>query len=196
MSAMSRRIDFEDEALVVRFEGLAAFTTLTREVRIPYTAVGSVSIGLTDPPGLLAVKIGLSMPPFGIDWSSATARFNSRPLTPPFLLISFTASAAPARNWMPHGAKFPESDVSTPTLIGAAAPAALDPPYAVEPPTAAVSTVIPATAATNQNRFTDSSFVIGRRSSAAGHAPTGQAAIPDARGPTPPLAPDRRSVTG
>jgi hypothetical protein len=66
MSAMSRRIDFEDDALVVRFEGLAALTTLTREVRIAYTAVGSVSIGLTDPPGLLAFKMGLSMPPFGI----------------------------------------------------------------------------------------------------------------------------------
>src|SRR4029450_10587316 len=66
MSAVSRRIDFEDEALVIRFDGLVAFTTLTREVRIPYTAVGSASIGLTDPPGLLAVKVGLSMPPFGI----------------------------------------------------------------------------------------------------------------------------------
>jgi hypothetical protein len=52
MSAVSRRIDFEDEALVIRFDGLVALTTLTREVRIPYTAVGSVSIGLTDPPGL------------------------------------------------------------------------------------------------------------------------------------------------
>ena len=51
MSAMSRRIDFDDDALVVRFEGLAAFTTLTREVRIPYTAIGSVSIGLPTRPG-------------------------------------------------------------------------------------------------------------------------------------------------
>ena len=66
MSAMSRRIDFEDEALVIRFDGLAALTTLTRQLRIPYTAVGAASIGLTDPPGLLAFKIGLSMPPFGI----------------------------------------------------------------------------------------------------------------------------------
>jgi hypothetical protein len=65
MSAMSRRIDFEDDALVIRFDGLGALTTLTREVRIPYTAVGSVSIGLTDPPGLLAFKVGLSTPPFG-----------------------------------------------------------------------------------------------------------------------------------
>src|SRR6185436_15513436 len=93
-----------------------------------------------------------SMPPFGIDWSSATARFSSRPLTPPFLLISFTARAAPERNWMPHGAKLAVSDVSTPTLIGAAA---LDPPYAVDPPNAAVSTARAPTAATNQNRFTD-----------------------------------------
>ena len=38
MSAMSRRIDFEDDALVIRFDGLGALTTLTREVRIPYTA--------------------------------------------------------------------------------------------------------------------------------------------------------------
>ena len=65
MSAVSRRIDFEDEALVIRFDGLDAFTRLTRKVRIPYTAIGSVSIGLTDPPGLLAVKVGLSTPPFG-----------------------------------------------------------------------------------------------------------------------------------
>ncbi len=65
MSAVSRRIDFEDEALVIRFDGLDAFTRLTRKVRIPYTAIGSVSIGLTDPPTLLAVKVGLSTPPFG-----------------------------------------------------------------------------------------------------------------------------------
>jgi hypothetical protein len=66
MSAMSRRIDFEDEALLIRFDGLAALTTLTRKVRVPYTAIGSASIGLNDPPGLLALKIGLSTPPFGI----------------------------------------------------------------------------------------------------------------------------------
>ena len=65
MSAMSRRIDFEDEALVIRYDGLGAVTTLTRELRIAYTALGSVSIGLTDPPGVLAFKLGLSTPPFG-----------------------------------------------------------------------------------------------------------------------------------
>ena len=62
---MSRRIDFEAEALVVRYGGLDALTTLTRELRIPYTRIGSVSIGLNDPPGVLAFKIGLSAPPFG-----------------------------------------------------------------------------------------------------------------------------------
>ena len=44
-----------------------------------------------------------------VDWSSATARLSfrpcPRPFTPPDLLISFTASAAPARTWMPQGAK-------------------------------------------------------------------------------------------
>ena len=62
---MSRRIDFEGEALVVRFAGLDAITTLAREIRVPYTAIGSMSIGLTDPPGVLALKVGLSTPPFG-----------------------------------------------------------------------------------------------------------------------------------
>ena len=67
-----------------------------------------------------------------VDWSSATARLSRRPcprpFTPPDLLISFTARAAPARTWIPQGAKFPVSGVSTPSLIGDAAFAALDPP--------------------------------------------------------------------
>ena len=62
---MSRRIDVDDDGLVIRFDGLRAITTLTRELRIPYTAIGAVSIGLTDPPGALALKVGLSTPPFG-----------------------------------------------------------------------------------------------------------------------------------
>jgi hypothetical protein len=72
---MSRRIDFEDEALVIRFDGLDALTTLTRELRVPYTAVGTASIGLTDPPGLLAFKIGLATPPFG---TTQRGRFRER----------------------------------------------------------------------------------------------------------------------
>ena len=65
MRAMSRRIDFEAEALVIRFAGLDAITTLAWEIRIPYTAIGAMSIGLTDPPGMFALKVGLSTPPFG-----------------------------------------------------------------------------------------------------------------------------------
>jgi hypothetical protein len=62
---MGRRIDFEEDALVVRFDGLDALVRVTREVRVPYTAVGSTSVGLADPPGALALKLGLSTPPFG-----------------------------------------------------------------------------------------------------------------------------------
>jgi hypothetical protein len=72
---MSRRIDFEDDALVVRYDGLDALATVTRELRIPYTRIGTVSIGLTDPPGALAVKLGLSTPPFG---TTQRGRFRER----------------------------------------------------------------------------------------------------------------------
>ena len=34
-------------------------------MRVPYESIASVSIGLTDPPGALAFRIGLSTPPFG-----------------------------------------------------------------------------------------------------------------------------------
>jgi hypothetical protein len=62
---VSRRIDLDDDALVVRYAGLDHAVTLTGEVRVPYTAIGAVSIGLVDPPGALALKVGLSTPPFG-----------------------------------------------------------------------------------------------------------------------------------
>jgi hypothetical protein len=62
---MSRRLDLLDNALVVRYSGLDAVVILRREVRIPYTAIRAVSVGLTDAPGALALKIGLSTPPFG-----------------------------------------------------------------------------------------------------------------------------------
>jgi hypothetical protein len=63
---VSRRIDFEPDALVIRYAGLDAAAVLAREVRVPYGAVGAVSVGLADPPGLLAGRVGLSTPPFGI----------------------------------------------------------------------------------------------------------------------------------
>ena len=62
---MSRRIDLEEDALVVRYAGLDRVATVVGEVRAPYEAIASVSIGLDDPPGALAVKLGLSTPPFG-----------------------------------------------------------------------------------------------------------------------------------
>ncbi len=67
-----------------------------------------------------------------VDWSSATARLSfrpcPRPFTPPDLLISFTASAAPARTWSPHGAKLAVSGVSTPSVMGPPCADPLDPP--------------------------------------------------------------------
>ena len=62
---MSRRIDLHEDALVVDYSGLAALATLTGIVRVPYTTIRFVSVGLTDPPGALAWRIGLSTPPFG-----------------------------------------------------------------------------------------------------------------------------------
>ena len=62
---MSRRIDFEDEALVVRYSGLEAVLPLVREVLIPYAAIGSVSVGLRNAPSALTFRIGYSTPPFG-----------------------------------------------------------------------------------------------------------------------------------
>jgi hypothetical protein len=62
---VSRRIDLEDDALVVRYSGLDRAATLAEQVRVPYHAIASVSTGLTDPPGALAWRIGLSTPPFG-----------------------------------------------------------------------------------------------------------------------------------
>jgi hypothetical protein len=65
MARMSRRLDLLDDALLVRYSGLDALVILRRTLRVPYAAVRAVSVGLTDPPGALAWKIGLSTPPFG-----------------------------------------------------------------------------------------------------------------------------------
>jgi hypothetical protein len=62
---VSRRIDLEDDALVVRYSGLDRAAALTEEVRVPYSAIASVSVGLSDPPGAFAWRIGMSTPPFG-----------------------------------------------------------------------------------------------------------------------------------
>ena len=62
---MSRRIDLLDDELVVGYTSLDLVTLLTREVRVPYASIRGVSVGLTDPPGALALKVGLSTPPLG-----------------------------------------------------------------------------------------------------------------------------------
>jgi hypothetical protein len=72
---VSRRIDFEQEALVLRYGGFDAAAVTVNEVRVPYSAIGAVSIGLSDPPGALAWRIGLSTPPFG---TTQRGRFRER----------------------------------------------------------------------------------------------------------------------
>ena len=47
---MPRTIEFEDRELVVRFTGLVHYATLTEELRIPYTAIRSVSTEAFVPP--------------------------------------------------------------------------------------------------------------------------------------------------
>jgi hypothetical protein len=63
---MARRIDFEDDALVIRFTGFGSFVRQARTIRVPYGSIDSVSVGLTDPPRPLALKAGWSAPPFGV----------------------------------------------------------------------------------------------------------------------------------
>jgi hypothetical protein len=72
---VSRRIDLLEDALLVRYGGLDAVTTLTRTVRVPYASIAGVTVGLRDAPGLLAWRIGLSTPPFG---TTQRGRFRER----------------------------------------------------------------------------------------------------------------------
>jgi hypothetical protein len=62
---MSRTIELEPDAVVLGYSGVSALTRLTNEVRIPYTAISSVSVGLEEVPSALAFRIGLSTAPFG-----------------------------------------------------------------------------------------------------------------------------------
>jgi hypothetical protein len=60
-----RQIDFGDDAVVIRYGTLDAILRTVAEVCVPSTSIGSISIGLHDPPGALAFRIGYSTPPFG-----------------------------------------------------------------------------------------------------------------------------------
>ena len=62
---MARTIDLRDTELVVRYDGLAAAATLQRELRIPYTAIEDVRVGLFELPGPLTFRVGTSTAPFG-----------------------------------------------------------------------------------------------------------------------------------
>jgi hypothetical protein len=62
---VSRRIELTDDELAVRYDGLSAALVLTRELRVPSSAIRSVSVGLADVPGPFAFRLGLSTGPFG-----------------------------------------------------------------------------------------------------------------------------------
>ena len=62
---MARTIDLRDTELVVRYDGLAAAATLQRELRIPYSAIEDVHVGLFELPGPLTFRVGTSTAPFG-----------------------------------------------------------------------------------------------------------------------------------
>ena len=62
---MARTIDLRDDELVVRYDGLAAATVLTRELRVPYSQIENVDVGLYDLPGPLTFRVGTSTAPFG-----------------------------------------------------------------------------------------------------------------------------------
>jgi len=61
---MSRRFDFRDDALVVRYGGLDMLLATVTEVRVPYASIRSVALGYERPPHALAFRVGLSTGPF------------------------------------------------------------------------------------------------------------------------------------
>jgi hypothetical protein len=60
---MSRRIELEGDALVIRYGGLTAALTLVRELRLPYASITSVGVGAEDIPSPLTLRrVGLADP--------------------------------------------------------------------------------------------------------------------------------------
>jgi hypothetical protein len=60
---MSRRIELEHDALVIRYGGLDAALTLVRELRLPYSSMTSVAVGADDVPSPLTIRrVGLADP--------------------------------------------------------------------------------------------------------------------------------------
>jgi hypothetical protein len=62
---VARTIDLDRDHVVLRYSGISAVTRVAREVRLPYTAIVSVSVGLDEVPSALAPRIGLSTAPIG-----------------------------------------------------------------------------------------------------------------------------------
>jgi len=62
---MARTIELEPDGVTLGYTGVSALTRLTNELRIPYTAISSVSVGLAEVPSALAFRIGMSTAPFG-----------------------------------------------------------------------------------------------------------------------------------
>jgi hypothetical protein len=62
---VARTIELEPEAVVLSYSGVSAPARLTRELRIPYEAISSVSVGLEEVPSALAFRVGVSTAPLG-----------------------------------------------------------------------------------------------------------------------------------
>jgi hypothetical protein len=60
---MSRRIELEHDALLIRYGGVHTALTLVRELRLPYVSITSVGVGADDIPSPLALRrVGFADP--------------------------------------------------------------------------------------------------------------------------------------
>jgi hypothetical protein len=62
---VARRIELTDDELALRYDGLSRAAVLAGEVRIPTSAIRSVSVGFEDLPGALTWRVGMNTAPFG-----------------------------------------------------------------------------------------------------------------------------------
>ena len=61
---MARRIDLSDDALVIRYSGLARAAVLVDELRVPYGRIRGVTVGTSSLPGAFAWRLGINTGPF------------------------------------------------------------------------------------------------------------------------------------
>lgn len=57
---MARTIELQELAFVVRYRGLGALLRMTGELRVPYSNIRSVRVGVESLPGALAWRVGLN----------------------------------------------------------------------------------------------------------------------------------------